>query len=255
MNLTKIFPFRKPIASPRLRLLCLPYAGGAASLYRSWINELGTSIEVCPVELPGRGVRMAEPPLRDMTRLVDSLADAIELLFDGVPMALFGHSMGARISFELACRFPGKVVHLFASGSAAPDIPPRLGAMPRAKPIAQLSDAEFQVRLRELGGTPSVILDNEELMVQVLPVVRADFILVERYRAAPQAQINAPITALRGMDDHGISIGDTERWQLRTTAAFRCLQVPGGHFFLDLQRELVTREILRDLGAQFAGAM
>jgi medium-chain acyl-[acyl-carrier-protein] hydrolase len=248
MTLAKCFPFRRPPAAPRLRLICLPFAGGAASMYRLWVERFGPAVDVCPVELPGRGVRMAEPPLRDMKRLCEVLAeDLTALMADGTTTAFFGHSMGARIAFELSCRFAGRVKHLFASGSAAPDVAPRLGATANAKPIAQLTDAEFRARLRELGGTPRELLDDDELMERVLPVVRADFVLVERYRAAPQAQVSIPITAFRGADDYTVAPADSERWELRTTSAFRFLEVPGGHFFLDEQRELMIREVAKDL--------
>ncbi|MEZ4362898.1 MAG: alpha/beta fold hydrolase [Kofleriaceae bacterium] len=249
MNLSKIFPFRRPDAAPRLRLVCLPFAGGAASVFHPWINLFGPAIEVCPVELPGRGVRMAEPPLRDMRRLCDALLEPLEHLHGGLPLALFGHSMGGRIAFELAQRLGDKVVHLFASGTAAPDVAPRLGGGPGAKPIAQLDDAEFLARLRELGGTPVEILEDEELMARVLPVVRADFVLVERYRAAPHAQVAVPLTVLRGSHDPGVSAANAERWQLRTSAAYRHVEVPGGHFFLEPQRAMVISEVLRDLAA------
>jgi medium-chain acyl-[acyl-carrier-protein] hydrolase len=248
MNLTSVFPFRRQIASPRLRLICLPYAGGAASIYRPWVELFGTNIDVCPVELPGRGVRMAEPPIRDMQRLCASLAEAIDQLAD-IPLALFGHSMGARIAYELTCQLPGKVEHLFVSGSAAPEVPPRLGADHGSKPIAQLSDDEFRVRLRELGGTPIEILDNDELMERVLPAVRADFVLVERYRPAASIPLPVPITVFRGSQDIGVAVADAARWQLRSSAAFRFIEVPGGHFFLDGQRAAVTREVALDLAS------
>ncbi len=258
MNLAKIFPFRRVLPAPRLRLLCLPYAGGAASLFRAWaepLEQLVAGVEVCPVELPGRGVRTAEPQVRDMKRLCDGLFEAIELLAgDGVPLALFGHSMGARISFELACRLGPRVRHLFASGSAAPEMAPRLGGTPGGKTISQLTDEEFRLRLRGLGGTPREILDDDELMARAMPVVRADFVLVERYRAAPHAQVTAPITALRGASDAMVEPADAERWQLRTSAAFRLIEVPGGHFFLDGQRDLVLREVASDLAPLAARA-
>lgn len=249
MNLAKVLPFRRPVAAPRLRLLCFPYAGASAAIYRSWVELFGPHVDVCPVELPGRGVRTAEPPLRDMKRVCDGLFEAIEQLPQDAPLALFGHSMGARIAFELACRLGARVTHLFASGSAAPDVAPRLGGGPGEKTISQLTDEEFRQRLRVLGGTPVEILEDDDLMARALPVVRADFVLVERYRAAPHAQVTVPITVLRGERDIMVDLRDAERWQLRTNAAFRLLEVPGGHFFLEDQRALVVREVTRDLGA------
>src|ERR1700759_3287184 len=119
-QLTRVFPLRSKALQPRLRLLCFPYAGGTALLYRRWPDLLPPSIDVCPVELPGHGFRFSEDLARDMAGLCDVLAPAIERLCDGVPLALFGHSMGARVAFEIAQRHAAHVVHLFVSGSVAP---------------------------------------------------------------------------------------------------------------------------------------
>lgn len=247
MNVAKTFPFRRRVSRPRLRLLCFPYAGGAATLYRTWPDLLAPTVDVCPVELPGRGVRFAEPAIHDMTRLCDGLAATIEQLFDGVPVALFGHSMGARIAFEIARRFDGRILHLFASGSPAPDTRSRQGAPSGHKPTAQLTDAELKQRLRDLGGTPPEILADDELMVRALPVVRADFMLIEQYRAEPRSRVSCPITVFAGMDDPGASPSAAATWQLHTSAACRVVELEAGHFFLESHRALLIREIGHDL--------
>src|SRR5215831_646593 len=217
----RVFPFRRALAQPQLRLVCAPYAGGAAVLYRPWRDAVAPAIEVCAVELPGRGVRFGEPPISDMARLCDDLAFAIEPLLDGVPLALFGHSMGARIAFELAHRFEGRVAHVFASGSPAPGVRSSYGANGDRRPSAQLSDDDFKQRLRELGGTPREILADDELMARVLPIVRADFALIERYQVEPQLRVSCPITVFAGRADTGAPPAVAAAWRLRTTAAFR----------------------------------
>jgi surfactin synthase thioesterase subunit len=255
MKPSRVFPFRRPLAQPRLRLVCLPYAGGSASLYLPWRQcpeLLAPAIEVCAVELPGRGVRLGEPPVSDMTALCDGLAAAIEPLLDGVPLALFGYSMGARIAFELARRFDGRVAHLFAAGSAAPGVRPRYGPSGDRRPTAQLTDDEFKQRLRDLGGTPSEILDDAELMARVVPVVRADFVLLEQYRVEPQSRVSCPVTVFSGIDDPGASPIAAAAWELRTTAACRIVELEAGHFFLDSHRDLLVREIGRDLAPHLA---
>jgi medium-chain acyl-[acyl-carrier-protein] hydrolase len=248
MTPCRTFPFRRRLAEPQLRLVCLPYAGGAATLYRTWRDLMAPAIEVCAVELPGHGVRFREPPISDMARLCDDLAAALEPLFDGVPLAMFGHSMGARIAFELAHRFDRRVAHLFASGSPAPGIPRHHGAGDRP-PTAQLSDDAFKQRLRELGGTPSEILANDELMARVLPVVRADFALIEQYHVDPQLRLSCPITVFAGRDDAGASPTAALAWALRTTAACRIVELDAGHFFLESHRSHLLREIDRDVAS------
>jgi medium-chain acyl-[acyl-carrier-protein] hydrolase len=242
-RLARIFPFRHKVEQPRLRLICLPYAGGAAALYRRWSELLAPAIDVCPVELPGRGVRGGEPPARDMVALCDNLAPAIAQLCDGVPIALFGHSMGARIAFEIARRHPAHVVHLFVSGSPAPGARLSHARTSSSIPTAQLTDLQFKQRLRELGGTPPEILADDDLMAVILPVVRADFVLIEQYRAEPQARVACPITVFAGIDDPGASPSSAAAWELRTTAACRVIELEAGHFFLDSHRTSLMREI------------
>jgi len=253
MTSSRAFPFRRGQAQPRLRLVCVPYAGGAAALYRAWRDLVAPAIEVCAVELPGRGVRFREPPISDMARLCDDLAAAIEPLLDGVPLAIFGHSMGARVAFELAHRFDRRVAHLFASGSPAPGIQLHHGTAGDRRPTAQLDDDAFKQRLRELGGTPPEILANDELMARVLPVVRADFVLLEQYHVDPQSRLSCPITVFAGRDDSRAPPTAAVAWALRTTAASRIVELDAGHFFLESHRSRLLREIERDLASTLTG--
>jgi medium-chain acyl-[acyl-carrier-protein] hydrolase len=252
MNLSRVFPFRRPLARPRLRLVCVPYAGGAASLYRRWRTPLAPAIEVCAIELPGRGVRSGEPAETDMTRLCDGLAAAIEPLLDGVPLAVFGHSMGARVAFELAHRLDGRVAQLFASGSPAPGVRLRYTTLADRRPTSQLTDDELKQRLRELGGTPPQILECDDLMARALPILRADFVLVERYQVEPQLRVSCPVTVFAGVADPGASPTAAAAWELRTTARCRVVELAAGHFFLDSHRADLLREIGRDLAPRLA---
>ncbi len=247
MSSNRVFPFRRPLAQPRLRLVCVPYAGGSAAVYRRWRELVAPEIEVCAVELPGRGVRFSEPPISDMATLCDGLATAIKPLCDGVPLTMFGHSMGARIAFELTRSFDRHVLHLFASGSAAPGVRPRYGVSGDPRPTAQLTDADFKQRLRELGGTPPEILADDDLMARVLPIVRADFVLIEQYQVEPQSCVSCPITVFAGVDDSGASPVAAGAWRSRSTAACRVVELDAGHFFLDSHRAQLLREIDRDL--------
>jgi medium-chain acyl-[acyl-carrier-protein] hydrolase len=245
MNPTKVFPFRGNVADPRLRLLCFPFAGGASSLYRAWPRAL-PSIEVWPVELPGRGVRADEPSCSDMTELCDGLVAAIDQVED-LPLALYGHSMGARIAFELARRLSGRVVHLFVSGSQPPGVRPRYGGKD-IRPTEQLTDAELIAqRIVPLGGTPPEILAEPDLMQRALPIVRADMVLLDGYRVDPEARTACPITVLAGLHDPIAPPAVAAGWQRRTAAAWRMVELDAGHFFLDSHRADLIREIVRDL--------
>src|SRR5687767_8117681 len=94
--------FRCPQPRPqaRFRLFCFPYAGGGLAAYRSWPNQLPADVEVCPIQLPGRDERMAENPFSDLPALVEALTEALAPRL-AAPYALFGHSMGALIAYEL----------------------------------------------------------------------------------------------------------------------------------------------------------
>jgi len=243
MDVAKVFPFRRKLAQPpRVRLLCLPFAGGAASQYRSWPARLAPAIDVCPIELPGRGLRQHEPPVADIDLLCEQLASAAAPLATDVPLALFGHSMGARIAFELARCLGERVVHLFAAGSPPPGLRSEYPGND-SRPTEQLTDAELKQRLRDLGGTPLELLDDDDLMLRALPIVRADLVLIERYQVDPHARVACPITVLAGTQDTDGSPAIAAGWQLRTTAAFRMVELDAGHFFLDSHRTDVLREI------------
>src|SRR5437763_15337105 len=164
---------RKPNPRARVRLFCFPYAGGGDSVFRAWQKGLSEAIEVCPVQLPGRGARISEPPFTELSPLVRAAAQALAPHLDK-PFAFFGHSMGALICFELArhLRKDGgpQPVHLFVSGRCGPQTP--------REPFAgDLPDSEFQEMLRRYNGTPEEVLENRELMELLLPAVRADFAL------------------------------------------------------------------------------
>jgi medium-chain acyl-[acyl-carrier-protein] hydrolase len=256
MNFATVFPFRQPSAqgAPRLRLVCFPFAGGTAALYRRWRDALPATVEVCAVELPGRGLRIDEPPISDIARLCDESIAAVDELPGNVPIALFGHSMGARIAFEMARRLDGRVAHLFASAAPGPGLRRQRPGNIHPRPVSELTDDEFKQRLRFLGGTPPQVLANDDLMARFLPVLRADFLVIEHYRVDPALRISSPITVFTGAADHGLTASDAavHAWRDRTTAWARIHEVDAGHFFLDTHRTDLHREMLVDLAPWLA---
>jgi surfactin synthase thioesterase subunit len=215
-----------------MKLFCLPYAGGsAARIYRAWMRDLPDWLDVCPLELPGRGLRATEglhssiePLLNDLLRVV--------LPASTMPYALFGHSLGGLLAFELARRLEHvhghPPAHLMVSGYEAPEWP---------KPADRdhlLPDDEFRLRLRELAGTPDEILDNDDLMDVVVPVLRADFAVANTYRfASPWLRLSCPLTVLGGVDDPEAPPPSLRDWRRRTTGPFQTKLFAGNHFYLN----------------------
>ena len=221
----------RPVPNPSadLRLFCFPYAGGGAAVFRGWAEGLGPEIEVCAVRLPGRESRLREAPFRQHQPLIEALLPALQPELNR-RFALFGHSMGALIGFELArelARRGGPMpVHLFVSGHRAPNLPSRV------PPLANLPEPEFRDRLRAMGGTPAEILDDPELMTIFGPLLRADLALGEGYAYRDAPPLGCPVSAFGGEDDPRLRPEDLQDWARQTRAPFTLKLFPGGHFFL-----------------------
>jgi medium-chain acyl-[acyl-carrier-protein] hydrolase len=238
--------YTRPRTAARLRLFCLPYAGAGASVFRPWLNAFGDHIDVCAVQFPGRETRLSEKPATDMPVLVDALARGLEPHLDR-PFALFGHSMGGLVGFELARHLRRRggptPLHLFASGCRAPHLPPK-------EPLKYLgSDPELREELRRLGGTPAAVLDDAEFIDWYLPTLRADFTLCDTYEYAGEDPLDLPITALHGEKDPDISQEDARQWVEHTRRAFSIESFPGGHLFLQSHRSLVLKTMAQALAA------
>lgn len=197
------------------------------------------------MQLPGRENRTGEPPFERMPALVEALAAALERWRD-LPCAVFGHSNGAVVGFELARLArrggaPGPV-HLFASGRRAPDVAARRPG------IHHLPDAEFLRGLAELGGMPPEILAHRELLELVLPLLRGDMALAETYEYHAEPPLSIPITAFTGVDDAKATVDDVAAWGRHTTGRFGLRAFPGDHFYLFPQRDRLLRSLSAELG-------
>ena len=228
----------------KLRLFCFPYAGGGASIFRNWAAHLPAEVELCAIQLPGRGHRLMEPCFSQLTPLVHTLADIL-LPHLEQPFAFFGHSMGALISFELT-RHLNKQFHicpsqLFVSGHGAPQLP-RL-----SPPIHNLPDEKFCEELRRLNGTPEEILEQPEIVQLLLPCLRADFAMCETYCYLADSPLTCPVTAFGGLQDQEVSREQIEGWNTQTNAPFLLKMLPGNHFFLHTSEPLFLQMLSQEL--------
>jgi medium-chain acyl-[acyl-carrier-protein] hydrolase len=233
-------PPRRADEGARVRLFALPYAGGDTAIFAPWIDLLPWEIELCPVQLPGRGRRALEPAYAEIGPLVRALADAL-LPALGPRFAVFGHSMGALVGFELAreLRRRGQPApcHLLVAGRGAPQLPPRYG------PLSHLPDGELLARLHERYGYAAPAPadadagDLGELLDLMRPTVRADLRVSEGYVHADEPPLDCPITAFGGLADPTVTREELDAWRHQTRGPFRTRMLPGGHFFLESEAE------------------
>ncbi|MFN8470344.1 MAG: alpha/beta fold hydrolase [Caldilineaceae bacterium] len=234
----------RPLPQPdaALRLFCLPYAGAGASVYHAWSRLLPPTIELCAVQLPGREVRVRETPYTRFGEAITGLGEALCPLLDR-PYALFGHSLGALLAFELARWFrhrghPEPEV-LFVSSRRPPQLPEPY------PPVADLPDEEFTAKIQErYGGIPQVILQEPELMRMFLPILRADFKVLESYRYSVEPPLACALAVFGGSEDAIATPSALHEWQQHTAAAFSMRQFAGGHFYLQTARAEVVASVV-----------
>jgi medium-chain acyl-[acyl-carrier-protein] hydrolase len=218
---------------PLVRLVCVPYAGGAASAFRLWPHCLPNWAELCAVQLPGREQRHREALTTEMPVAVNAVTEALVALSD-VPLVIFGHSMGAIVAYETARllqrRHGISIRHLIVSGRRAPHVAsprPDMHDLPRAGLVDQL---------RRLNGTPGDVLNDGEMLDIMLPIIRADFKLIETYRPSDAVPLGCPVTAIGGDADPDVSPAMLQDWRVTTSNAFDTRVFPGDHFYLNSQR-------------------
>lgn len=229
-----------------LRLLCLPHAGGSASFYFPVSKALSPAVDVLAAQYPGRQDRLAETPAESVQELAQGVFRALDE-DDGTPLALFGHSMGALVGFELARLLesagrPPAVV--FLSGRRGPSVH-------RTETVHQGGDARLIEEVVKLDGTDAALFQDKELLEMILPALRADYRAVETYRRAPGPRLSCPFVVLTGDADPRVTPEEARRWDEETDGPFELHVYPGGHFYLTAQQQAVAARIestLRRLG-------
>ncbi|WP_069816832.1 thioesterase II family protein [Streptomyces sp. TP-A0874] len=228
----------------RKRLVVLPHAGGSATFYHSWGQAFGPNVEVLVVRYPGRQERLVEPCVESMGALADQVAAALLPLASQVPLALFGHSMGASCAYEVALRMENlygvRLAGLYVSARSAPH-----RVSPKQTYLG--GDEALLDEVRRLGGTDAELLTDPDLSELLMPAIRADFRIVGTYGPRPATPVRCPVTAYAGESDPAVEPADVAAWSEVAPAGFESKVLPGGHFYLLEQHDAVVGDLARRL--------
>ncbi|MDT3397641.1 alpha/beta fold hydrolase [Streptomyces sp. B1866] len=217
-----------PAADAKVRLVCLPHAGGSAPFFFQLSRALSPEVDVLSIQYPGRQDRRDEQPIDDLNVLVDRLFPVLRERADR-PLVLMGHSMGAVLAYELARRFEAAdaaPLGLIASGRRAPSVP-------RDENAHTLGDDAFIAEIRSLSGTAASLLEDDELIRMILPALRADYKAIETHQPAPEPRLRCPVGVLTGESDPRVSLDEASAWRAHTTGGFHFRSFTGGHFYLN----------------------
>jgi len=210
-------------------LVCFPYAGGSASIFHPYSDALTKHWELLVMQYSGREWRFRSPLKNSLSDMADEIAESLYGL-DTSKMIFFGHSMGAKIAFEVAARLPLKPKLLITSCSPAPNF------SPSNRPKNDYTDQTLSDYLKKLGGISSEALENKELMSIVLPIIRSDFQNLDQYSdTVTRTSINVPIVSLAGKEDSAVNREFVREWREWTNRDFFIKDVEGGHFYFQEQ--------------------
>lgn len=224
-----------------VNLFCFSHAGGTASVFRLWPAGLPSWLEIWAVQLPGRGSRWREPAIQTIPAMVDAF---IPVLLPRLrrPFAFFGHSMGAVLASEVArvlSEREGIVPqHLFVSSRRPPHMPAS------ETNLHTLSDDELVKEIdRRYGGIPVELLHSTDTLALLIPALRADIAALETFQPSRGTVLPCPISAFGGTRDPLVPRNHLEAWEDQTDGPFRVRLFPGGHFYMDSQRDALLAEL------------
>lgn len=237
----------RPNPAARIRLFCFPYAGGNANAFRSWADKLNPQIEMLALQYPGRATRFKEPLIDSMDQMLVALEHALLDSLYEKPFAFLGHSMGASIAFEFSRVLQRKAYpvpkQLIVSGRRAPCEPLVQQSKSQKQPSYTLPKSDFLEKIRQLNGTPAELLEHDDLMELMEPILRNDFKLVETLSYKQDAKLNMPVYVMNGEDDSHVNEDTIKAWQDETSESCHFYSFPGDHFFLHAHEDQVLKAI------------
>ena len=232
----------------KINLFCFPFAGGNKYSYRELEKSANRFFDMITLEYPGRGSRITENLITDIDVLVDDLFQQIINLIDVKSYAFYGHSMGGLIAYLLVRKIVDHgyslPIHVFVSGASSPSSSSR-----KRSEIHLLDKKEFVNEIKSYNGCPNEILENEDLLDFIEPILRADFSASERFLYKEHEPLDVPFTVITGTDED-MEVDDIFGWEKETNKSINFKRLPGDHFFIFKHTykivEIISYEILKN---------
>ncbi|WP_368487499.1 thioesterase II family protein [Clostridium sp. BJN0013] len=226
----------------KIRLICLPYAGGSSMIYSKWTKYLNTSIEIYRVELAGRGRRKNVPLYTTLEDSVNDVFLSIKDFLNDSSYVIFGHSMGSIIAYELSCKIKqsglNNPLNIIFSGSNAPHV------KSKRELCYRLPEDKFKNIILEYGATPAEVFEDRVLASYFVPILRADFRILETYQYNDRENpFDCPITIFYGMRDKLVDVQKIDEWSGYTRKQCKKYAFQGGHFFINDNMKNVVETI------------
>ena len=219
------------VDDPKARLLCLPFEGGSAAFYQTWIEHLRIGVELLAVELPGHGERAHEPALTDMSEQVRLIMESSFEHIHDKPLLVFGHGVGSLLAYELVLQFAAAELpmpkQLLVSGCQAPG-----DAKSYFPAMSHLDDQDFFEDLVTDACLAQRLMTEPEAVAMELDSIRADYRLREHYQASNQPKLSIPLAVFAGSRDL-IPLGNLLEWQQVALQPVHVCVFKGDHFFIE----------------------
>lgn len=224
----------------KIRIYCLSYAGGGASIYYTWNNFFSTNVEICPVQLPGREERLNESPIKDFETLIAVLLPMVAKTIDR-PYAIYGHSLGACLGYELARRLLVQYhlppVCYFGGAHRSPCVPYYYSS------VKFMSDEEMLKMVSRFNGLPPAFFESQEIIDLMVPLLRSDLLLCESYQHQPGSSLDSDMVIFWGKFDSNISHEKLSAWPKHSNRNVQMIALDGDHFFIKTHKLDVLEKI------------